>query len=133
MAFPDLCERDQRNLKRVEVWWTIWVCALAISFALSPSGVFAVDLVLNGLPLIASIFAGYVYVVFVRNADDLMRQIHVEALAVGFGTGIAGGLALLALSRLSVNVEESGALIWLGLIAGYVVGLFLALRRYSEK
>ncbi len=91
------------------------------------------DLVLNGLPLIASIFAGYVYVVFVRNADDLMRQIHVEALAVGFGTGIASGLALLALSRLSVNVEESGALIWLGLIAGYVVGLFLALRRYSEK
>ena len=40
----------------------------------------------------ASAFLGVMavraYVIFIRNADELLRKIHLQALAVGFGAGL---------------------------------------------
>jgi hypothetical protein len=70
------------------------------------------------------------YVRFLREADELLRQIHLDALAVGFG----GGFVFITTYRL---LERAGAHrldindSLLVMIVCWLVGMWRARRRYS--
>ena len=82
--------RDRRNLKRL-----LWVSlAWAVLFTggsqlikrdLLPGG--AIPWVVAALPSVVGIFVLVAYARFLREADELQRVIHLQALALGFGGG----------------------------------------------
>ena len=74
--------------------------------------------------------AVWTYVRFLRRADELERKVQVEALALGFGVGAVGMLAYRLLERAGAPpIDVADPL--LAMLAGYVVGIMLARRRYA--
>jgi len=86
----DVTPLDARNQQRFVAWCLAWALAFVASTLLLDGGWLAAGAVTWGVA-IAPTFLGFgvvwSYVVFVRQADELLRRIHLEALAWGFGTG----------------------------------------------
>jgi hypothetical protein len=87
----ELTANDQRNMVRYNAWLGAWMLLwVAVRFAgegWAPAreGVLAWALIAATiLPGVATLRA---YVRFVREADELLRKIQLEALALAFGVG----------------------------------------------
>jgi hypothetical protein len=123
--------------KRNSRIFTVWCLGWALSFVgatrlLRNETVTAAPLTwlvalvptLVGLLLIRS------YVRFFRSADELMQKVHLEALAFGFGAGFLFMTGYSLFERLgapAMSVSDPVAVI----AFGWVLGQFLAMRRYS--
>ena len=82
--------RDRRNLRQLMWLYLTWAILFTgvsqlIKRDLLPAG--AVPWVVAALPSIVGIFVLVAYGRFLREADELQRVIHLEALALGFGGG----------------------------------------------
>jgi hypothetical protein len=72
------------------------------------------------------------YLTFLRAADELLRKIQVEALALGFGSGAVVSLLYPLLERLGAphfGAEAAGVVMMLSWSAGTLLGT----RRYSGR
>jgi hypothetical protein len=70
---------------------------------------------------------------FLREADELVRRIHLEAIVVGFwtGTGFGIGYRLLEHAGLrALNPSMTIAIMVAVMLLGYAVGRFRAGKRY---
>lgn len=83
-----LTPRDAHNLRI----FGFWISAMAISLI---AGTFLIEArfvplawLLPATCAFLGLMAVRAYVIFIRNADELLRKIHLEALAVGFGAGL---------------------------------------------
>jgi len=128
-----LTPRDARYLRR----FSIWNIGLALAFAGSilelTSGVVSggAGYVLALVTLVLGIGAIRSYIRFLRHADELLRKIHLEAIAMAFGSGIVliftwELLELLGAPELQVSLFAAAMLFFWGI--GQAVGV----RRYSE-
>jgi len=137
MHSDDMCERDQQNIRRLNIWWCIWAFSWATALVVlgpdeSTEGKVAVwKWVFVGLPLFLSIFAVRAYVKFLKEADELIKRIHLEALALGCGAGIIVGTGFGLLAQVLGHNEDAAALIWLSILLGYTSGLYRASRKYN--
>lgn len=82
--------RDQRNMKRllgIYLTWTVLFTGATqlIKRDLLPAG--PIPWVVAALPSVVGIFVVVAYARFLREADELQRLIHLNALAFGFGGG----------------------------------------------
>lgn len=90
--------RDRRNERRFQLWTLTWMASWLLSHALLKSG--AVD----GAPAMAAVLlpaglgirVAFVYRHFLREADELLRKIQLEALALAVGAGLVGGFTYLS-------------------------------------
>jgi hypothetical protein len=130
----DVTERDRRNQRRIIVWSFVWIAAwLAVSLALSRDllapGTPAIALtLLTLLPGLGTILA---YRRFLREADELLRKIEMEALALAFGVGIVGGFTYFLLEQAGAVAEKDLLIIPLLMIATQAVAVFIGRRRYA--
>lgn len=70
------------------------------------------------------------YIIFLRQADELLRKIHLEALAFAFGAGIIVMMGYRLCERLGapkLDINDAALVMMLTWIAGQVIGS----RRYS--
>lgn len=70
------------------------------------------------------------YIVFLRQADELLRKIHLEALAFAFGAGMVVMMAYRLCERLGapkLDINDGALVMMLTWIAGQIIGS----RRYS--
>jgi hypothetical protein len=128
-----LTPRDAANLRR----FSAWNISLALTFAGSVL-LLAQDMVnprlgylLAAVTLGLGIAAVRAYIRFLRGADELLRKIHLEAIAVAFGAGVVSILTweLLELAgapKLQLSLFAAAMLIFWGI--GQAVGI----RHYSE-
>ena len=79
---------------------------------------------------ILGILALSAYVRFLRAADELLRKIHVEALALAFGTGAVFMTVYRLCERLGAPKLDSNDPLLVMVIA-CCTGLWLGVRRYS--
>ena len=71
------------------------------------------------------------YFLFLRRADELLRKLELEALAVGFAAGAVTCLLLPLLERLGVPAAPGEAeTILLAMMASWSLGSWLGMRRY---
>ena len=125
--------KDRYNLRI----FNVWIIAAALSFAIATllikaryvdTGVLGWGLALLTLGL--SILAFRSYLVFLRGADELLRRIQLEGLALGFGSGAVFMLSYRLFERLGAPKLDSGdpfvvmAVFW-------AIGQFIAMRRYG--
>ena len=130
----DLTERDRRNQWRFVVWslaWTIaWVVAsLAITHEWVGKG--TPQLVIALLPTVLGVGMLLVYAKFLREADELQRKIQLDALALGFGSGVVGSVLYRLLERTGFVVDADVSNVILLMIVVYAIGVLIGQRRYA--
>jgi len=126
-------ETDQANNKRVSYWCIAWAIAIVgVTWLLKNvdgmPGPLAWMLALA--PNVLALGALVSYLRLLRMTDEMQRKIHVEGLAVGFGTGWIFALGYLALEAAGAP-ELSVTTMVLVMTGGWMLGTFLAVRHYS--
>ena len=126
-------ETDRINNKRFTVWCIAWATAIVASTWLIKNlegmpTVLAWALAL--LPNLLALGALVSYLRLLRMTDEMQRKIHVEGLAVGFGTGWIFAVGYLALEAAGAP-ELSVVTMVLVMTGGWMLGTFLAVRHYS--
>ena len=82
---------DQRNRNRFATWCMAWaVTYVAAHWVLKADLDLATPLVwlLVAVPILTILAAVFSYLHFLRNADELLRKIQLQGLAMGFGAGV---------------------------------------------
>lgn len=126
--------RDTEKLRRFNVASLAWAMMFgAATLAIDGFGVTG----LTGWALaIATLVLGLttmgLYMRFLRAADELLRKIHVEALALGFGAAIVFMLFWRLCERLGAPKLDVVDPV-LVMIAFWVAGQWLGLRRYRVE
>ena len=122
---------DRRN----QYWFLGWMFAWAVSFVaatwalvgLEPDGA-AAWLIAAG-PNVFSVAALLAYLRFLRMADELLRQIQLEGLALGFGAGALFAVGYQLLELAGAPQAQLSDLAGVMMVA-WAAGQLLATRRY---
>jgi len=126
-------ELDRRNVRRANYWLLGWmVVFVATSYTLK-SGVLGHGL-LAWLAIVPSTALGLVaimmFIRYLREADELLRKIQLEAIALGFGAGVLATFTGSLVSRLLEKSLDGGDIL-LVMVAVYVLGVIVGTRRYA--
>src|SRR5690554_2051985 len=93
--------RETRGVLSILIWTIAWAGSLALAtfsnklFGDSPT----LGWILIGLNVVIGIGWIIAHSSYLRRVDELQRKIMTEALAVGLGVGVVGGLAYAAASN----------------------------------
>lgn len=125
--------RDAQNYMR----FTLWMMASLVVFAAATilisqeiigPGVLAWSLSLAAVVLMAA--AVRAYVGFLRSADELLRKVHLEALAFAFGVGAVTMMGYRLAERLGApDLDINDPL--LVMMLTWTVGQWIGARRYA--
>lgn len=125
--------RDRRNSRTTNWWLAGWMVSfLATSFALKGEHLSPGPLawLAVGTCTALGLIVGHYYLRFIREADELLRKIQLEALAIGFGAAFIGHFTLSLVERVRGQVFETGDLFML-MVFFYIVGIIAGTRRYA--
>jgi hypothetical protein len=133
-ACPPMTPRDRRNQLRANGWTLAWMASwlavnLGISYDVLPRGLPGSLATL--LPLGLGVGALLSYRHFLREADELLRKIQLDALALSVGVGILAGLTSHLWVRTGALSRESVLLVTSLMMLTYSVGVTLGSRRFS--
>jgi hypothetical protein len=130
--------RDARNQRR----FTLWMLAAALAYvgataalrwrASLPGALLWLPWMLTGLAWLLALQAIRRYVIFLRAADELLRRIQTEALALGFGAGAVVSMLYPLLEELGAPKLGGYAIAFVMMLA-WSAGTWLGTRRYSGK
>jgi len=128
----DTTPRDRRNLFRFAALMVAWAAAFTGGMALIrsdvvPDGPIAWGLAALNLALAAAALLGYVR--FLRQADELQRRIHLQALALGFGGGWLSVAGYRLFELLGAPYVDRGSVAFVMALL-YTLGIVLGQRRY---
>lgn len=123
---------DRRNNARVVLGAVIWaICLLAASYLIRhevlPDG--AIEWLVALVPTIAGIVVLILYSRYLRETDELQREIQLKALALGFGAGWIALAGYPLLERLGAPVIDAGVYV-LVMAVFFTIGNVLGWRRY---
>jgi hypothetical protein len=126
-----LTPRDAENLRRFNVVCLAWAMMfVAATMAIARYGVTGLTgWALAAATLLLGATAMGLYVRFLRAADELLRKIHLEALALGFGAAIVFMLFWRLCERLGAPKLDVVDPV-LVMVAFWAAGQWLGLRRY---
>lgn len=133
---PGLTRRDRRNLKPLKFYAAIWLVSFLFVHLTMPRGdgtiadqplwVWAVIAV----AIVSGMFLAHAYLRFIQGADELMRKIHIEALAFGFGVAFVFGMGADLLAQ--VGIPKASGVTWAVMIAAYSIRLRVSRKAYCE-
>ena len=126
--------RDSRNLRIFNIWCIAAAMCFATTTILLGEGFIEKGIAawaLTGLTLVLSLGAFHSYVVFLRAADELLRRIQLEGLALGFGAGAVFMLCYRLFERLGAPKLDS-ADPFIVMAVFWAIGQYIGFRRYSQ-
>lgn len=132
-ACRSMPERDRRNA-RIANWWLFFWCITflpalyMLKEGLIPSGALSYAAAIVPTALAAIGVAAYVR--FLRDADELQRQIQLEALSLGFGAGFVAAFGLQLLEEAGLGTYGAPDT-FSAMLIFYFIGLYLGTRRYA--
>ncbi|TIX49080.1 hypothetical protein [Alteraurantiacibacter aquimixticola] len=99
LKWEGMREIDRANEKRVNVLSVFWALSLiGVSAAMAFLDLSRdLGFILPLAPLTLGLLCLRAYLKLLREMDELLRQMQFEAMAVGFGTGLIVGMAILSL------------------------------------
>jgi hypothetical protein len=125
--------RDRRNLRRFHlrvIAATLLYLGATAALRHPAAAPVALAWLLTGLAWLLAVVAMGSYLAFLRQADELLRRIELEGLALGFGAGAVFALLyplLVALGAPDLQGEATA----LVMMVSWAAGSWLAGRRYS--
>jgi hypothetical protein len=125
-------EADQRNIRAIWIWsfvWAISFSAVMIALESLPQlrGLFA--WLLATIPIVVSVLLLGALLRFLREADEFMRKVQLEGIAMGYGAGSIFCMGYFTLEQVGAP-ELSMIFALLPLTFGWAVGSFLVAYRY---
>jgi hypothetical protein len=128
-----MTERDRRNARTTNYWMFGWMVVFVGSTFAMRGGYLEPGL-LAWVLLAACTALGLVvvhfYMRFLRDADELLRKIQLEALAIGFGAAFVGTFTMSLIERLYGWSFDIGDLL-LVMVIFYMLGIINGMRRYA--
>lgn len=130
----ELSPNDTRNIQHFSAWCLAWAIAfIASTLAFARGGVAPVSpaaWLLVAVPTLAAVQTVRAYHHFLREADELQRKIHLEALALGFGVGILFMMSARLLGRAGLpELDVNDGIVVMALTFSF--GIWRASRRYA--
>jgi len=129
---------DSPYVKSYGTYMGIWGVCFSAAHLLLPRG----DKIMADQPLWGWVLTGitialggllaWSFVRFLRHADELMRKIQMEALAIGFGVAFVVGTSAGLLAQLGVPKVGVVDLTWSAMVVAYSLALRQARKAYSE-
>ncbi|MGA9596281.1 MAG: hypothetical protein WBV06_08995 [Acidimicrobiia bacterium] len=126
-------DRDRRSQTMTVVWSLIWAggfllanTAIKKEWITGDAGVVAATV----LVVFLGIGWVYAYVRYLRHADELVRKVQLEAMAVALSVGFLVGFASLLLESGGILEARPSSMV-LAMIAGYIAATLVGHRRYS--
>ena len=132
--------RDKRNLLRFAGLFLLWAISHeAISFIQTNVAMsMTLAWVIAFMPALPGVLAVVAYLKFLREADEMVRSIHLAGMAVGFGAGVFIWLGLQMPvppgtpdKEMLFTLHLHKALVYMAMVFGWVVGQSVATRRYK--
>ena len=129
-----LTTRDQRNARRWSICLLVWVASFTTAVVILPVSDGSIGAqpmwawALAAVPVIPGVLLVRLHLRLMRETDELMRKIHLEALAVGFGVAFVWGMSAALLGQLGIHKPEG--VTWFAMYLAYWLKLGLAVRRY---
>lgn len=126
--------RDVQNMRVFNYWFlSAMVFFLVATFTIKRELVVpALGWTLTALSVGLLVMGVRAYIVFIRNADELLRKVQLEALALGFGAGMVFMLGWRLCERLgALKLDVSDPIIVMLLV--FAIGQYLGMRRYAGK
>ena len=127
--------RDARNMRVFNVWFiSAMVCFAAATILLSEKWDFTVPgpvgWGLTGLTVALLVMMVRAYIIFIREADELLRKVQLEALAIAFGATVVFMLGYRLCERLGApKLDVDDPLITM--IVVFAIGQWLGMKRYG--
>ena len=124
--------RDLRNYKHFTGWMTAGMLVFAAATILI-DGKWIPDLggwVLTVAAIVLMVVTVRAYMQFLHNADELLRKVHLEALALAFGAGVVAMMGYRLCERLGapkLDINDP----FLVMLVVWVGGQYLGSRRYA--
>ena len=122
---------DRRNQYRFLGWMAAW----GVSFVSATWALRFLSLdgpVAWGVAIVPDVFAVgalLAYLYFLRMTDEMLRQIQLEGLALGFGAGVVFAVGYQLLERAGAPQLDIGDVVVV-MMFGWALGQFIGLRRY---
>ncbi|MCF6262785.1 MAG: hypothetical protein L3J24_04265 [Xanthomonadales bacterium] len=137
-SFKDICkynfgtQKDRQNQK-LFLYWTI-LCAVSLlvaAFLLKGDHVSApLSWLVAIVPSILGTICMFMFLRFLREADEMMRKIELEGLALGFGVGVLFLIGYPLLEQVGlppISSQKTGAV----MLFAWVIGHIVARTRYQ--
>ena len=125
-------EAEQRNIRSVWVWCLVWAVGFcAVMFALKAYP----ELRGPSVWLLAAIPVALIFPVlfaclrFIREADEFMRKVQLEGIAIGFAAGFVFCIGYHMLEKVGAP-QLSMIVVTVPLILGWTVGSFIVAFRH---
>ncbi|MDP9194126.1 MAG: hypothetical protein M3P06_20710 [Acidobacteriota bacterium] len=124
--------RDLRNYTQFTWWMTAGMLVFAAATILI-DGKWIPDSAgwaLTVTAIVLMVFTVRAYIHFLRNADELLRKVHLEALAMAFGAGVVAMMGYRLCERLGapkLDINDP----FLVMLLVWVGGQYLGARRYA--
>ncbi|HVE72888.1 MAG TPA: hypothetical protein VNI54_16090 [Thermoanaerobaculia bacterium] len=131
---PLFTERDARAYRNFAGWMTAAMVAFGAATILLDGRLIpdAAGWALTAGTVILMIVAMHSYMGFLRGADELLRKVHLEALAFAFGAGIVAMMGYRLCERLGapkMDVNDAALVMMICWIGGQWIGS----RRYAAE
>jgi hypothetical protein len=131
---PGLTRRDRRNLRPLKLYGAIWLVSFLFVHLTRGQRTLEAQPLWAWAAIAVAIVAGallaHAYYRFIHGADELMRKIHIEALAFGFGAAFVFGIAADLLGQVGLDDAAEGT--WAVMIVAYALKLRFSRKAYSE-
>jgi hypothetical protein len=133
-AYSDLLTpRDLRNSRNFHLWFCLALATFAAGTLLIDGKLVPATIGWGLVILTAALSLGMLraYVFFLREADELLRKIHIDGLALGFGAGAIFMLVYRLCERLGApKLDVNDPL--LIMVMFWALGQWMGLRRYAS-
>ncbi len=129
-----MTQADRRNARVFNVWLFAWALSfVGATFLLVEEFVVTAPLtwLVALVPTALGLQAIRSYVHFLRGADELLRKIHLEGLALGFGAGMIFILGYGLLEHIGAPALNTSDPV-LVFVSFWALGQWLAMRRYAS-
>ena len=127
-------DEDRKNQRRI-LWWSL---AFIVLFVVASKAIESERIENGSSAIVATIIVSLLGVrvilahrQFLRDADELMRKIQLDSLALAHGVGVVAGFSYTLLLSADIVSETTALNLVAIMIVTYVVSMLVSMRRYA--
>ncbi len=128
-------KRTRVKTIQLAIWAGLWVATFAVA-AFGPEHLWGKNNLINIPVILLNLGTGIGMIIanikHLKNLDELMQKVQLEAMGISLGVAIVGGISFVLLDATNVipfDAEISGLVLLISI--SYLISVFVNIRRYK--